>query len=99
MGPATIGLVTTTIGVGMLLGSLVAPVLLDRFPTGRRVAGAAARRRRLRGPAPAQGVPATPAVMGVGILGRPVANAGLGGWFMAAVPSRCWVGPAARSTC
>ncbi len=87
VGPATIGLVTTTIGVGMLLGSLVAPMLLDRFPTGRLVVGGLLLAVAAFAVLPlVHGVPATLAVMGIGILGAPVANAGLGGWFMAAVP-------------
>jgi MFS family permease len=86
-GPATIGLVMTTIGVGMLLGSLVAPVLLGRFPTGRlAVAGLLLAVAAFAVLPWVEGVPATLAVMGVGILGAPVANAGLGGWFMAVVP-------------
>lgn len=85
--PATIGLVTTTIGVGMLLGSLVAPALLDRFPTGRLVVAGLLLAVAAFAVLPwVEGVPATLAVMGVGVLGAPVANAGLGGWFMAVVP-------------
>lgn len=85
--PAAIGLVTTTIGVGMLLGSLLAPALLGRFPTGRLVVGGLLLAVAAFAVLPfVEGVPATLAVMGVGILGAPVANAGLGGWFMAVVP-------------
>lgn len=84
---ATVGLVTTTIGVGMLLGSLAAPALLDRFPTGRLVVGGLLLGVLAFAVLPfVDGVPATLAVMGLGILGAPVANAGLGGWFMAVVP-------------
>ncbi|WP_460435813.1 MFS transporter, partial [Angustibacter speluncae] len=84
---ATVGLVTTTIGVGMLLGSLAAPALLDRFPTGRLVVGGLLLGVVAFAVLPfVDGVPATLAVMGLGILGAPVANAGLGGWFMAVVP-------------
>lgn len=84
---ATVGLVTTTIGVGMLLGSLAAPALLDRFPTGRLVVGGLLLGVVAFAVLPfVEGVPATLAVMGLGILGAPVANAGLGGWFMAVVP-------------
>ena len=87
VGPATIGLVTTTLGLGMLVGSLVAPALLDRFPTGRLAVGGLLLAVAAFAVLPlVDGMPATLAVMGIGILGAPVANAGLGGWFMAAVP-------------
>jgi MFS family permease len=86
-GLATIGLVTTTIGVGMLLGSLAAPALLGRFSTGRLVVGGLLLAVAAFAVLPwVEGVPATLVVMGLGILGAPVANAGLGGWFMAVVP-------------
>jgi MFS family permease len=88
VGLATIGLVTTTIGVGMLVGSVAAPFLLGRFRTGPLVVGGLLLAVAAFVLLPfVEGVPATLAVMGLGILGAPAANAGLGGWFMAVVPS------------
>ena len=90
VGPATIGLVTTTIGVGMLLGSLVAPALLDRFPTGRLVVGGLLLAVAAFAVLPlVHGVPATLAVMGIGILWARVRHErrAPASWFMSAVPT------------
>jgi MFS family permease len=88
VGLAAVGLVTTTIGVGMLAGAVVAPFLLGRFRTGPLVVGGLLLAVAAFVVLPfVEGVPATLAVIGIGILGAPAANAGLGGWFMAVVPS------------
>jgi MFS family permease len=86
--PAAIGLVSAALGAGILLGSLVAPLLVKRVRTGTLavcglllVAG---------GVAFLPFVPELPgllAVLALMVFAAPSINAGLLGYFMAAVPS------------
>lgn len=89
VSPAAIGLVSLTLGAGMLLGSIVAPTLLHRFPTGILATGGLLLAVLAFLVLPwVDGLPAVLVVLGLGILGAPVTNAGLGGYLMAAVPQR-----------
>lgn len=89
VSPAAIGLVSLTLGGGMLLGSLVAPALLHRFPTGLLASGGLLLAVAAFLVLPwVDGLPAVLVVLGLGILGAPVTNAGLGGYLTAAVPQR-----------
>ncbi|MBG0738071.1 MFS transporter [Paeniglutamicibacter antarcticus] len=87
--PATIGLTTSAIGVGMLAGALVAPVLVRRVPTGRLsalglifVAGSVAVLPFV------QTLPAICAALAASMVAAPAINASLLGYFMVAVPTR-----------
>src|SRR5690606_37534224 len=87
VSPAAIGLVSLTLGGGMLLGSLVAPALLHRFPTGLLASGGLLLAVAAFLVLPwVDGLPAVLVVLGLAILGAPVTNAGLGGYLTAAVP-------------
>ncbi|MFB0834478.1 MFS transporter [Arthrobacter halodurans] len=92
--PATIGWVSAAIGVGMLTGAVAAPALVRRFRTGRLAAAGlvlaslsiAATPFAVTLPEPAS-VPVLLGVLAAGTFGIPAVNAGLLGYFMAAVPS------------
>ncbi|GGC90579.1 MFS transporter [Tersicoccus solisilvae] len=87
--PSAIGLVSASVGLGLLAGSLVATVLVQRVPTGLlsgvgllTMAGATAF-------LPVAGsLPAVCAVLAVSMAAAPVINAGLLGYLLVAVPSR-----------
>lgn len=86
-GPAVIGLVSGGLGVGMLVGAVLAPFLVTRVPAGRLtvaglvlLAGATAALPMITHPF---GIAVT---MAVSILGAPALNAGLLGYFMVATP-------------
>lgn len=85
---ATIGLVSASIGIGMLLGSTIAPALIKRIAsgaltcTGLLLAVAALWILPFVEP-----IAAICAVLAVAMFGAPAINAGIGGYFMAAVPT------------
>lgn len=86
--PATIGLVSTGIGAGMLAGALAAPFLVAKVPAGLLtglglvlVTASTLALPWLHSPA------AVGAVLAVGMAGTPALNAALLGYFMVATPS------------
>lgn len=87
--PARIGLVSTAIGAGMLVGALGATWVVARFPVGVVATAGMA----LAGLAVVT-LPWVPgfwpvlAVLGVGLLGAPAVNAGMMSYFMHLVPRR-----------
>lgn len=85
---ATIGLVSASIGVGLLIGSFAAPSLIKHLPSGALACGG------LLLVAGAQWVlafvepiAAICIVLGFALCAAPAINAGIGGYFMAAVPT------------
>ena len=85
---ASIGLVSASIGGGMLLGSTVAPALIKRVPSGALTcAGLLLAVGSLWVLPFVETIPAVCAVMAVALFGAPAINAGIGGYFMAAVPT------------
>lgn len=85
--PARIGLLSTVLGVGMLVGALLAGVVVQRVPSGwvaicgiLLVSVAAMVLPFVEGFRP------TLLVLGLGILGAPATNAALIGYFMHIVP-------------
>ena len=85
---ATIGWVSASMGAGMLLGSLPAAALLKRLPTGLAVCTGLVVMAGAMAMLPFTQSPAWVSVLfGVSIFGAPTINAGLGGYFMSAVPS------------
>jgi hypothetical protein len=86
--PATIGLVSTGIGAGMLLGALAGPALVSRVPAGVLtgvglclVTAAALLLPLVHHPG------AVGAILALGMAGTPALNAALLGYFMVATPS------------
>lgn len=95
---AVIGLVNTVLGASMLLGAIAAPWLINRIPTGLlAISGLLLVAAAVMILPLATGVPATLVVLALGLLGGPAVNAGLGGYFMAAVP-RELIGRAASAS-
>ncbi|MGL3807906.1 MFS transporter [Paeniglutamicibacter sp. R2-26] len=85
---ANIGLVSAAIGGGMLLGSTVAPALIKRVPSGALTcAGLLLAVGSLWVLPFVETIPAVCSVMAVALFGAPAINAGIGGYFMAAVPT------------
>ena len=85
---ATIGLVSASIGVGMLLGSMAAPALIKRVPSGALTcAGLLLAIAALWILPFTEQVVALCVVLAVALFGAPAINAGIGGYFMAAVPT------------
>ena len=86
--PTVIGLVSGGLGLGMLAGALVAPVLVARVPAGRLAIGGLV---LLAGATLALPFVTDPlgitVVMALSILGAPALNAALLGYFMVATPS------------
>lgn len=84
----TIGLVSASIGVGLLLGSFAAPSLIKRFPSGALAGGGillvAGAQWALAFVEP---VAAICVLLGLALCAAPAINAGIGGYFMAAVPT------------
>ncbi|GAA4376320.1 MFS transporter [Paeniglutamicibacter cryotolerans] len=86
--PVTIGWVSAALGVGMLGGSILAPTLIKRFPTGPLICAGLILISAAIATLPfVTHVWAIAVVLAAGILGAPAINAGLGGYFMAAVPT------------
>lgn len=85
---ATIGLVSASIGLGLLLGSIAAPSLIQKLPSGALACAGllvvAASQWVL---AFVQPVAAICVVLGFALCAAPAINAGIGGYFMTAVPS------------
>lgn len=85
---ATIGLVSASIGVGLLLGSFAAPSLIKHLPSGALACGGllvvAGSQWVLAFMEP---VAAICVVLGFALCAAPAINAGIGGYFMAAVPT------------
>lgn len=87
--PVTIGLVSAAIGLGMLTGSLAAPALLNRFATGPLVCAGLVLLSAAIAVLPfVSSVPGIITALAAATLGAPAINAGLGGYFMAAVPTQ-----------
>ncbi|MEH0109446.1 MFS transporter [Tersicoccus sp. MR15.9] len=87
--PATIGLTSASVGAGLLVGSLVAPFLVQRVPTGVLAGtGLVALAGALAVLPFVHAVPAVCAALAAGMAAAPAINAGLLGYFMVAVPSR-----------
>lgn len=85
---ATIGWVSASMGAGMLLGSLPAAALLKRLPTGLAVcAGLVVMACAIALLPLTESVIWVSVLFGISIFGAPTINAGLGGYFMAAVPT------------
>lgn len=86
--PATIGLVSGGLGVGMLVGAALAPLLVPRVPAGWLGIGGLALITAATAVLPLVERPFGVAlVMAVGIMGAPALNAALLGYFMVATPS------------
>lgn len=85
---ATIGLVSASIGVGLLVGSLAAPSLIKHVPSGALACGGlllvAGSQWVLAFVEP---IAAICVVLGFALCAAPAINAGIGGYFMAAVPT------------
>lgn len=85
---ATIGLVSASIGVGLLLGSFAAPSLIKHLPSGALACGGlllvAGSQWVLAFVEP---IAAICVVLGFALCAAPAINAGIGGYFMAAVPT------------
>jgi predicted MFS family arabinose efflux permease len=85
---ATIGMVSASIGIGMLLGSTVAPALIKRIPSGALTCSGLLLAIAALWILPfIEPVGAICAVLAVVLFGAPAINAGIGGYFMAAVPT------------
>lgn len=85
---ATIGLVSAAIGAGMLLGSLVAPALIRRIPSGALTCTGLFLAIAALWVLPfVEQTAALCVVLAVALFGAPAINAGIGGYFMAAVPT------------
>lgn len=86
---SAIGWVSGSLGVGMLLGSIPAAALLRRLRTGFAVcAGLVVAACAMCLVPLTTSVPGVCVLMGIAIIGAPTINAGLGGYFMSAVPNR-----------
>lgn len=87
--PAAIGLTTSAIGVGMLAGALVAPMLVRRMPTGRLgICGLLLVAASVAILPFVHSLPAICAALAASMFAAPAINAGMLGYFMVAVPSR-----------
>lgn len=87
--PATIGLVSGGLGVGMLAGAAIAPALVARVPAGWLGIGGLTLVTLATALLPLVTGPLTIAVvLAIGIAGAPALNAGFLGYFMVATPSR-----------
>ncbi|SHJ91283.1 Predicted arabinose efflux permease, MFS family [Tessaracoccus bendigoensis DSM 12906] len=85
--PTAIGLVTGGLGVGMLLGAALAPVLVPRVPTGWLGIGGVLLVAVAMAVMPLVTHPlAVAVVLAVAVLGAPALNAALLGYFMVATP-------------
>lgn len=85
--PARIGLVSTALGVGMLLGSLAAAPVVQRFPSGWvAMVGLSLAGLSMMGLPFAPGFWSTLAILTLGILGAPAANAAIIGYLMHQTP-------------
>ncbi|MFJ6416589.1 MFS transporter [Paeniglutamicibacter sp. NPDC091659] len=85
---ATIGLVSAAIGAGMLLGSMTAPALIKRVPSGVLTCGGLLLAIAALWVLPfVEQVAALCVILAVALFGAPAINAGIGGYFMTAVPS------------
>lgn len=85
---ATIGLVSAAIGIGMLLGSMSAPALIKRVPSGALTCSGLLLAVAALWVLPfVEQVAALCLVLAVALFGAPAINAGIGGYFMAAVPT------------
>ncbi|ASN40699.1 MFS transporter [Arthrobacter sp. 7749] len=83
-----IGVVSASLGVGMLLGSLPAAALLKWLPTGVAVCVGLLFTAGAMSLMPfTTSVPWICALFGISIIGAPTINAGLGGYLMTAIPS------------
>lgn len=86
--PATIGLLSTAMGVGMLIGSLAAGRLVRRVPTGILTACSLALMTAGAGLLTLVTEPAPVALLlGVSVIGSPVLNAGVLGYITVITPS------------
>ncbi|OMH32294.1 MFS transporter [Tersicoccus sp. Bi-70] len=87
--PATIGLTSASVGVGLLVGSLAAPRLVQRVPTGvLSGAGLVMMAAALAVLPFVRALPAVCAALAAGMVAVPAINAGLLGYYLVAVPSR-----------
>lgn len=85
---ASIGLVSASIGVGMLLGSTIAPALIKRIPSGALTCSGLLLAIAALWVLPfVQPIAIICAVLAMAMFGAPAINAGIGGYFMAAVPT------------
>ncbi|WP_134774101.1 MFS transporter [Ornithinimicrobium flavum] len=87
VSPGRLGLVSLALGVGMLLGSLVAGTLVDRLPTGWVAAGGLAWLAASVAVLPwLPGFWPTLVVLGLGTVAAPAINAGVLGYLMHVTP-------------
>lgn len=87
VSPGRLGLVSLALGVGMLLGSLVAGVLVDRLPTGWVAAGGLAWLTTSVAVLPwLPGFWPTLLVLGLGTVAAPAINAGVLGYLLHVTP-------------
>lgn len=87
--PATIGLTTSAIGIGMLVGALVAPILVRRLPTGLLgVCGLLMVAASVAILPFVHSLPAICIALAASMFAAPAINAGMLGYFMVAAPSR-----------
>jgi MFS family permease len=85
--PLLIGLIDAVAGAVMLLGSVLAPLLLKRFPAGwLSVAGLGLVAASFIGMAVVHSYVGYVVLVGVGVLLIPAVNAGIGGYVAAIVP-------------
>jgi MFS family permease len=85
--PLLIGLIDAVAGAVMLLGSVLAPLLLKRFPAGwLSVAGLGLVAASFIGMAVVHSYAGYVVLVGVGVLLIPAVNAGIGGYVAAIVP-------------
>ena len=85
---ATIGLVSASIGIGMLLGSTIAPALIKRIPSGALTCSGLLLAVAALWILPfVEPIKTICVVLAFSLLGAPAINAGIGGYFMAAVPT------------
>lgn len=85
---ATIGLVSASIGIGMLLGSTIAPALIRRIPSGALTCSGLLLAVTALWILPfVEPIAAICVVLAFSLFGAPSINAGIGGYFMAAVPT------------
>lgn len=87
--PAVIGLASASVGVGLLVGSLVAPWLVQQVPTGVLCGiGLVTIAAALAVLPLVHSLPAVYAALAAGMTAAPAINAGSLGYYMVAVPSR-----------
>lgn len=87
VSPGRLGLVTLALGLGMLVGSLIAGTLVDRLPTGAVAAGGLAWLVATVAALPwLPGFWPTLVVLGLGTVAAPAVNAGILGYLLHVTP-------------